>query len=176
MVFPSAIRTAGSPKGNFVLLFERYMPTRERANVVWKTTVVRKIGPVCCISYACMSENTESVTLRSKYEENDFQETSRQNAAMMLAIQETSCCGAVMTLESKFTFTSFDKETVLSFIPCHSIRCTLLLSTNTLFSVQDHWIKTISFSWLEGRIQGEHMTICVNYCIQGWISVVRTDI
>ena len=48
-----------------------------------------------------MSENTESVTLRSKYEENDFQETSRQNAVMMLAIQETSRCGAVMTLESK---------------------------------------------------------------------------
>ena len=46
----------------------------------------------------------------------------------------------------------------------------------TLFSVQDHWIKTFSFSCSDGRIQGEHMTICVNYCIQGWISVVRTDI
>ena len=34
-------------------------------------------------------------------EENDFQGTSRQNAVMMLAIQETSRCGAVMTLESK---------------------------------------------------------------------------
>ena len=133
MVSPLAIRTAGSPKGIFVLLLERYMPTRERANVVWKTTMVRKIGPVCCISYACMSENTEQVTLRSKYEENDFQETSRQNAVMMLAIQETSRCGAVMTLESKFTFTSFDKETVLSFIPCHSIRCILLLYIHIIF-------------------------------------------
>ena len=175
MVSPSAIRTAGSPKGNFVLLFERYMPTRERANVIWRSTMVRKIGSVCCISYACMSENTEQVTLRSKYEENDFQETSRRNEEWRLRNKRLHDL-AKNEAWIKIVFLSFDKETVFSFIPCHSVRCILLLSIYTLFSVQDHWIKTISFSWLEGRIQGEHMTICVNYCIQGWISVVRTDI
>ena len=135
--------------------------------VKWSKT--SKIEQVCCISYACMSENTEQVTLRSKYEEKDFQETSRQNAVMMLAIQETSRCGAVMTLESKFTFTSFDKETVLSFIPCHSIRCILLLSVHIFCS------RPLNKNTFLSEIKGENMSVrtCISMHIKVWTIVFK---
>ena len=85
------------------------------------------------------------------------------------------------TLHLKGHFISKGTSSQVHFISkgtsSHSVRHLIshfisqVISSHMLLHPIGHFIPPVISS-----LQGEHMTICVNYCIQGWISVVRTDI
>ena len=131
---------------------ESALPTRERANVVWKSSMIKKSNQYVAFLMLAWAK----IQNQSLYEANTKKMISKRlHAETKNDAWDTRdfTIWRRMMLGSKSCFRALIKKlcSILSLAILFDVYSYCLY---TLFSVQDHWIKTFSFSCSDGRIQG----------------------